>query len=118
MAVFHRYAGPCRNPKCNRTVRSNGFTVYCCSCTALDIRYGDPRQRRITQKALTKPLAAVARIRKRNPNADWQLMAENWNVLVRRCQRSARARTPIVSTDARPPTSSSRSLSPYRLMKS
>ena len=49
MAVFHRYAGPCRNPKCNRTVRSNGFTVYCWSCTALDIRYGDPRQRRITQ---------------------------------------------------------------------
>ena len=86
MAVFHRYAGPCRNPKCNRTVRSNGFTVYCWSCTALDIRYGDPRQRRITQKALTKPLAAVARIRKRNPNADWHLMAENWNILVRRCQ--------------------------------
>ena len=62
MAVFHRYAGPCRNPKCNRTVRSNGFTVYCWSCTAIDIRYGDPRQRRITQKALTKPLAAVAHI--------------------------------------------------------
>ena len=52
MAVFHRYAGPCRNPKCNRTVRSNGFTVYCWSCTALDIRYGDPRQRRITQKGV------------------------------------------------------------------
>jgi hypothetical protein len=42
MAVFHRHAAPCRNPKCNRTVRSNGFTVYCWSCTALDIRYGDP----------------------------------------------------------------------------
>ena len=53
---------------------------------------GDPRQRRITQKALTKPLAAVARIRKRNPNADWHAMAENWNILVRRCKRSARAR--------------------------
>ena len=89
MAVFHRDAAPCRNPKCNRTVRSNGFTVYCWSCHALDVRYGHPTQRRITQKALTKPLAAVARLRKRNPNADWHMMAENWNILVRRCQEIA-----------------------------
>jgi hypothetical protein len=85
--VAHRYqAGMCRAPRCSRTVRSNAYSPFCSSCTALDIRYGDPRQRRITQKALTKPLAAVARIRKRNPNADWHLMAENWNILVRRCQ--------------------------------
>ena len=86
MAVFHRYAAPCRNPKCNRTVRSNGFTVYCWSCHALDVRYGAPTQRRITQKALHKSLTAVARVRKRNPNAEWRLMEENWNILVRRCQ--------------------------------
>ena len=91
--MAHRYqAGMCRAPRCSRTVRSNAYSPFCSSCTALDIRYGDPRQRRITQLEMKRPLRAVARLRKRNPHADWHLMAENWNQLVRRCQEISNSR--------------------------
>jgi hypothetical protein len=91
--MAHRYQGGlCRAPGCNRTVRSNAYSPYCSSCTALDIRYGDSRQRRLTQREMYKPLAAVARLRRRNPHAQWHLMAENWNTLVRKCQDIANSR--------------------------
>jgi hypothetical protein len=91
--VAHRYqVGLCRAPHCDRIVRSNAYSPFCSSCTALDIRYGDPRQRRITQLEMKRPLRAVARLRKRNPHADWHLMAENWNQLVGRCQEISNSR--------------------------
>jgi hypothetical protein len=86
--------GLCRAPGCNKSVRANAFHVhpYCYSCAAIDIRYGDPRQKRITRRELHRPLRAVARLRKRNAHADWHLMAENWNQLVRKCQDIANSK--------------------------
>jgi hypothetical protein len=93
MAFRFNTHGTCRAPGCNKSLRINGGSIYCYSHASIDIRYGDPRQRRISQRELHKPLAAVARLRKRNPQADWHLMAENWHQLVRRCQDIANSRT-------------------------
>lgn len=91
--MAHRYmAGLCRAPGCNRPVRSNAYSPYCSSCTALDLRYGAHNQRRITQLEMKRPRRAVARLRRRNPHADWHLMAANWDALVRRCEEIANSR--------------------------
>jgi hypothetical protein len=92
MAFRFNTHGTCRAPGCNKSLRVNGGEIYCFSHSAIDIRYGSPLQRRITQRELHKPLVAVARLRRRNPHADWHLMEENWHALVRRCQEIANSR--------------------------
>jgi hypothetical protein len=88
---FNTY-GTCRAPGCNKSLRTNGGAVYCYSHASIDIRYGDPRQKRITRRELHRPLRAVARLRKRNAHADWHLMEENWHALVRQCSDIANSR--------------------------
>ena len=91
MAVFHTW-GQCRNPKCTGSLRANSKSVYCNACTLRDIRYGHPQARRITQKSLQRPLAAIARLRKRNQAADCAAMEHNWRLLVDRCREIANSR--------------------------
>lgn len=88
---FNTY-GTCRASGCNKSLRVNGGAVYCHAHASIDIRYGDPRQRRISQRELHHPLRAVARLRRRNPNADWHLMEENWHALVRQCRDISNSR--------------------------
>jgi hypothetical protein len=88
---FNTY-GTCRASGCNKSLRVNGGAVYCYAHASIDIRYGDPRQRRISQRELHHPLRAVARLRRRNPNADWHLMEENWHALVRQCRDISNSR--------------------------
>jgi hypothetical protein len=92
MAFRFNTHGACRAPGCNKSLRVNGGAIDCFSHAATDIRYGSPLQRRISQRELHKPLVAVARLRRRNPRADWHLMEENWHSLVRRCQEVVNSR--------------------------
>jgi hypothetical protein len=58
----------------------------------VDVRWGHPNQRRISQRELHKPLAKVRRLRRLKADADWASMADNWRALVDRCKEIANTR--------------------------